>query len=43
MKYRAEEARRKMDRGYSTKKKTVMSGKEEVDEAGGGVDVKMKI
>lgn len=36
MKYRAEEARRKMDRGYSTKKKkTVMGGKEEEDEAGG--------
>lgn len=37
MKYGAEEAKRKMDRGYG--KKTVMGGKEEEDETGGGVRV----
>lgn len=36
MKYRPEEARRKMDRGYSMKTKTVTSGEEEEDEVGRG-------
>lgn len=43
MKYRPEQAKRKMDRGRSVKKKRVIVGEAEEDEVGEGVDIKMEM